>query len=61
VLAQIEMDDDENFTPEQIKKFRTDPELYLRFVKAVEKQVNNNFPIVRAWYSMLHLASANVR
>ncbi len=46
VLKETELDGSENFTPAQIEKFKSDPELYRRFVKAIEKEVNNVFPIV---------------
>ncbi|KAI4597981.1 hypothetical protein KJ359_003789 [Pestalotiopsis sp. 9143b] len=48
VLSQIEMDDEENFTTEQIQKFKADPIFYTKFVKAIEEQVNSNFFIVRS-------------
>lgn len=47
ILADIKIDEQENFTPEQIRKFKEDPDFYKKFVKAVEKDVNGNFPIVR--------------
>ena len=34
---------DEDFTKEQIEVFRKNPELYMKFVKVVEKQVNSKF------------------
>lgn len=46
VLSEIELDEDEKFTPRQIERFKTDPEFYMKFVKAVEEDVNGNFPIV---------------
>ena len=46
MLKQIQMDEQENFSPEQIEKFKTDPELYKTFVKTIEKEVNGAFPIV---------------
>ncbi|KAK8090027.1 hypothetical protein PG997_004988 [Apiospora hydei] len=45
VLGEVEMDDKENFSQAQIEKFRSQPELYKRFVKAVEKDINGAFPI----------------
>jgi hypothetical protein len=44
IVAEVEMDIDK-FTPHQIEKFKSNPEYYLRFVKAVEEQVNSKFPI----------------
>lgn len=46
MLKQIQMDEQENFSPEQIEKFKTDPELYKTFVKTIEKEVNGAFPII---------------
>lgn len=40
------MDADENFTKEQIEAFENDPELYMKFVKAVEKEINSKFKMV---------------
>ncbi|KAL4811851.1 hypothetical protein BDW67DRAFT_189249 [Aspergillus spinulosporus] len=45
VITQVEMDEEGNFTAEQIKRFKADPTFYKRFVKAVEEEVNGNFPI----------------
>jgi len=53
ILSKIDMDKQENFTPEQIEKFKSDPEFYRTFVKTIEKEVNNNFPIVSAENSSL--------
>ncbi|KAK8042096.1 hypothetical protein PG993_006619 [Apiospora rasikravindrae] len=46
VLGEVEIDDKENFSQAQIEKLRSQPELYRRFVKAVEKDINGTFPIV---------------
>lgn len=46
ILSQVEMDDRENFSQEQIDRFKSDPEFYRKFVKAIEKEVNSAFPIV---------------
>jgi cation diffusion facilitator CzcD-associated flavoprotein CzcO len=45
ILSNIEMDGF-NFTPNQIEKFKASPEYYLKFVKAVEAEINSKFPIV---------------
>ena len=45
LLSSIEMDGF-NFTPNQIEKFKASPEYYLKFVKAVEAEINSKFPIV---------------
>ena len=47
VLSEIGIDDQENFSEETIAKFKSDPEFYRRFVKVVEKEVNNGFAMVR--------------
>ncbi|KAK0733515.1 hypothetical protein B0T26DRAFT_631405 [Lasiosphaeria miniovina] len=46
VLSAVKMDENENFSPEIIERFKTDPEFYRSFVKEIEAEVNNNFPIV---------------
>lgn len=46
ILSKIEMDAEENFSPETIEKFKTDPDFYREFVKKVEVEVNNAFPVV---------------
>ena len=46
ILSKIQMDAEENFSPETIEKFQADPEFYREFVKKVEAEVNNSFPIV---------------
>ena len=46
ILSKIQMDAEENFSPETIEKFHADPEFYREFVKKVEAEVNNSFPIV---------------
>lgn len=45
LLSSIEMDGF-NFTPNQIEKFKASPEYYLKFVKAVEAEINSKFPMV---------------
>lgn len=46
ILSQIQFDTQENFTPEQIERFEKDAVFYREFLKATEKEVNSNFPIV---------------
>jgi hypothetical protein len=46
ILDEIELDEHENFTPGQIERFKSDPVFYRKFVKAIEKEVNNTLPIV---------------
>ncbi|KAL1847784.1 hypothetical protein Plec18167_002516 [Paecilomyces lecythidis] len=46
VMSKVELDEDGRFTTAQIHKFKKDPEFYMNFVKAVEEDVNGNFPIV---------------
>jgi hypothetical protein len=45
ILKDIKMDGDK-YTPEQIEKFTSDPEYYLKYVKIVEDQINSRFPAV---------------
>lgn len=45
-LEKIELDAAANFSPEQIEIFKRDPGYYRAFVKAIEREVNSNFPIV---------------
>ena len=47
VLGEIGIDEQENFSQETIERFKSDPEFYHRFVKAVEKEVNSGFAMVR--------------
>lgn len=49
ILSKIQMDAQENFSPETIEKFQSDPEFYREFVKKVEAEVNNAFPVV-SWH-----------
>lgn len=46
ILEKIQMDAQENFSQETIEKFESDPEFYRDFVKKIEVEVNNTFPIV---------------
>lgn len=48
MLDKIQYDEEGRFSPEQIAKFKSDPEFYRQFVKAIEKETNNNFYVVRA-------------
>lgn len=47
MLSQIEFaDEKENFSAEQIERFKSDPEFYKKFVKAIERDINGAFPMV---------------
>ena len=46
ILSKIQMDAQENFSQETIDKFQSDPEFYREFVKKIEVEVNNAFPVV---------------
>ncbi|TPX16724.1 uncharacterized protein E0L32_003665 [Thyridium curvatum] len=61
LLSQIKIDEDENFTSEQIEKFKSDPEFYRTFVKGIEKQVNSSFPIVLKDSPMQAFATQHVK
>ncbi|KAH8590837.1 hypothetical protein B0O99DRAFT_654712 [Bisporella sp. PMI_857] len=43
LIASIKMDAEGNFTPEQIEQFKTHPDLYMKFIKAVENELNGKF------------------
>lgn len=60
ILSKIDMDPLENFSPETIEKFESDPEFYREFVKKVEAEVNNAFPIVLAKSPIQAFARAKV-
>ena len=46
VLGSIEIDEKENFSKATIERFQSDPAFYRSFVKGIEKEVNNVFPVV---------------
>ncbi|KAF7536514.1 hypothetical protein G7054_g4467 [Neopestalotiopsis clavispora] len=46
ILSQIEFDDKENFSAAQIEKFKSDPVLYKKFVKAIEKDIGGAFALI---------------
>ncbi|KAK4043690.1 hypothetical protein C8A01DRAFT_32219 [Parachaetomium inaequale] len=60
ILSKIQMDAQENFSQETIDKFQSDPEFYREFVKKVEVEVNNAFPIVLAQSPVQAFARAKV-
>ena len=53
VLSKIQMDAGENFSQDTIDKFKSDPQFYREFVKAVEVLINGNFPIVGILYPVV--------
>ena len=55
ILNEIEMDEKENFTPAQIERFKSDPEFYRRFVKAIERDIGGAFSVVSSCYHMILL------
>ncbi|CAK7223478.1 hypothetical protein SCUCBS95973_005193 [Sporothrix curviconia] len=61
MIDSIELDDDENFSPEQIVRFQTDPAFYRSFVKTIEKESNNSFPIVMKDSQEQAFAAAQMR
>ncbi|KIH86704.1 flavin-binding protein monooxygenase [Sporothrix brasiliensis 5110] len=61
VMGTIELDVEENFTPEQISRFQSDPALYRTFVKTIEKETNNSFPILLKDSPMQSFAAGHVR
>lgn len=46
ILEDIEMNEQGDFSPAQIERFKSDPELYRSFIKTIEKDASGNFPIV---------------
>lgn len=46
-MSSIKMDAENNFTQEQIELFKSDPKLYKKYVKAVEKEINSRFGSAR--------------
>lgn len=48
MLKEITIDDNENFTQEQIQRFQDDDEFYRRFVESLEKDTSGNFRMVRS-------------
>ncbi|KAI4869266.1 FAD/NAD(P)-binding domain-containing protein [Hypoxylon rubiginosum] len=46
VLEDLGLDEDENFSQEQIERFKTDPAFYQKFVKAIERDIGGAFPIL---------------
>ncbi|KAL1841261.1 hypothetical protein VTJ49DRAFT_7263 [Mycothermus thermophilus] len=46
ILSKIQLDEHENFAPETIERFKTDPEFYREFVKKIEVEVNSTFPVL---------------
>jgi cation diffusion facilitator CzcD-associated flavoprotein CzcO len=46
ILAQIDMDEKENFSNNTKTHFQQDPDFYRSFVKGIEREVNGSFPIV---------------
>ncbi|KAK3372473.1 hypothetical protein B0H63DRAFT_484966 [Podospora didyma] len=46
ILSQIKIDEQENFSQETIERFKSDPDFYRTFVKTIEGEVNNVFPVV---------------
>ncbi|KAK3906964.1 hypothetical protein C8A05DRAFT_40295 [Staphylotrichum tortipilum] len=60
ILSEIEMDAKENFSAETIEKFQLDPEFYREFVRKVEVEVNNAFPVVLTQSPVQAFARAKV-
>ena len=46
VLDNIGLDEKEDFSPETLARFQSDADFYRRFLRAVEVDANNNFPVV---------------
>ncbi|KUI57244.1 Putative sterigmatocystin biosynthesis monooxygenase stcW [Cytospora mali] len=61
MLKEISVDENENFTPEQIQRFKDDIEFYNRFVKGIEKDTSGNFRMIVRDGPLQALASAKTR
>ncbi|KAH7034888.1 uncharacterized protein B0I36DRAFT_360350 [Microdochium trichocladiopsis] len=61
VLAGIEIDEAGNFSQAQIARFRSDPELYRKFIKTIEMDTGGNFPVVLNGGPVQHFATQKVR
>ncbi|KAK4145439.1 putative sterigmatocystin biosynthesis monooxygenase stcW [Dichotomopilus funicola] len=59
-LDKIQLDERENFSQETIEKFKSDPEFYREFVKAIEAAVNNAFPMILTQSPVQAFARAKV-
>ncbi|TGJ82536.1 hypothetical protein E0Z10_g6203 [Xylaria hypoxylon] len=46
ILSQLELDKKENFSKAQIEKFKNDPELYKKFIKTIELDINGAFAVL---------------
>lgn len=58
ILTQLDMDKQENFSPEQIERFKSQPDFYRDFVKTIEKDTNGTFPVVSPLTSWLQPEAA---
>lgn len=55
IIRDVGLDKDEKFPPDQIARFQRDPAFYRRFVKDIEKAVNDLFPMVCVSLVVSHL------
>jgi cation diffusion facilitator CzcD-associated flavoprotein CzcO len=46
ILREIKVDEKENFAEETLARFKSEPDFYRTFVRTIEREVNNGFPIV---------------
>ncbi|KAJ1331135.1 hydroxyversicolorone monooxygenase [Microdochium nivale] len=60
ILEEIEMNEQGDFSPAQIERFKSDPELYRSFIKTIEKDASGNFPIVLNGSPVQHFATQKV-
>ncbi|KAK4239689.1 hypothetical protein C8A03DRAFT_13914 [Achaetomium macrosporum] len=60
ILSKIQLDLHENFSQETIEKFKSEPDFYREFVKKIEAEVNNAFPIVLTQSPVQAFARAKV-
>ncbi|KAI0396641.1 hypothetical protein F5Y17DRAFT_75038 [Xylariaceae sp. FL0594] len=60
MLGQLDLDDMENFSAQQIEKFRSDPEFYRKFVKTIEEDINGAFAMLLKGGPLQQFATRNV-
>lgn len=46
MIKEVAVDDKEDFTQEQIQRFKDDDDFYRRFVKGIEKDTSGGFRMV---------------
>ncbi|KAI0154842.1 hypothetical protein GGR57DRAFT_502038 [Xylariaceae sp. FL1272] len=60
MLAQLELDDKENFSAAQMERFKSDPAFYRDFIKTIERDINGAFPMLLNGGQIQQLVTAKV-